>query len=52
MAQSAPANLIGTSVARIDGPLKTTGTAKYSSDHNFPNMVHAIPVQSRSAREK
>ncbi|MGC1385686.1 MAG: xanthine dehydrogenase family protein molybdopterin-binding subunit [Candidatus Acidiferrales bacterium] len=52
MAQSAPANLIGTSVARIDGPLKTTGTAKYTSDHNFPNMVHAIPVQSPIGKGK
>ncbi len=52
MAQSAPANLIGTTVPRIDGPLKTTGTAKYTSDHNFPNMVHAIPVQSPIGKGK
>jgi xanthine dehydrogenase YagR molybdenum-binding subunit len=52
MAQSAPANLIGTTVPRIDGPLKTTGTAKYASDHNFPNMVHAIPVQSPIGKGK
>jgi xanthine dehydrogenase YagR molybdenum-binding subunit len=52
MAQSAPANLIGTTVPRIDGPLKTTGTAKYASDHNFPNIVHAIPVQSPIGKGK
>ena len=40
---------IGTAVPRIDGPLKTTGVAKYSSDHNLPGMVYAIPVQSTVA---
>ncbi len=52
MPQSSPANLIGTSVARIDGPLKTSGTAKYSSDHNFPNMVFAVPVCSTIGKGK
>src|ERR1700761_1496352 len=50
MAQTAAKNLIGTTVPRIDGPLKTSGTAKYSSDHNFPNMVHALPVQATVAK--
>jgi xanthine dehydrogenase YagR molybdenum-binding subunit len=52
MPQSGTPNLIGTSVPRIDGPLKTSGTAKYSSDHNFPNMVHAVPVQSPIGKGK
>jgi xanthine dehydrogenase YagR molybdenum-binding subunit len=52
MAQAATGNLIGTSVPRIDGPLKTSGTAKYTSDHNFPNMVYAVPVQSPIGKGK
>ncbi len=52
MAQAATGNLIGTSVPRIDGPLKTSGTAKYTSDHNFPNMVYAVPVQSSIGKGK
>ncbi len=52
MPPSASPNLIGTSVARIDGPRKTTGTAMYSSDHNFPNMVFAVPVCSTIGKGK
>lgn len=29
---------------RIDGPLKVSGVAKYSSDHNLPGMLYAVPV--------
>ena len=31
---------------RIDGPLKTSGTARYAVDHHFPNLAHAVAVQS------
>jgi xanthine dehydrogenase YagR molybdenum-binding subunit len=41
---------IGTSVPRVDGPLKTTGTAKYAADFNFPNLVYAVPVGSTIAK--
>ncbi len=46
--QSLPnaANIIGAAVPRIDGPLKTTGTARYAVDHDFPNLVHGIAIQS------
>src|ERR1700694_1379694 len=40
------AEIIGSAVPRIDGPLKTTGSARYSLDHDFPRLVHAVAVQS------
>lgn len=40
------ANIIGAAVPRIDGPLKTTGTARYAVDHDFPGLVHGVAVQS------
>lgn len=40
------AGVIGTVVPRIDGPLKTTGSARYAVDHDFPGLVHAVAVQS------
>ncbi len=42
-------SVIGQALARIDGPLKLTGIAKYSSDHNFQNMLYAVPVGSTIA---
>ncbi len=39
-------NIIGAAVPRIDGPLKTSGSAKYAVDHNFPGLVHGVLVQS------
>lgn len=36
--------IIGKPVARIDGPLKVSGTARYASDHFFPRMAYAVPV--------
>lgn len=40
------ASIIGAAVPRIDGPLKTTGTASYALDHDFPGLVHAVAVQA------
>ncbi len=40
------ADIIGATVPRIDGPLKTTGVARYAVDHHFPNLAHAVAVQS------
>jgi xanthine dehydrogenase YagR molybdenum-binding subunit len=42
--------IIGSSLPRVDGPLKTTGTARYASDYNFPGMVYAVPVRSTIAK--
>lgn len=36
--------VLGASTPRIDGPVKTTGKAMYSSDYNFPGLVYAWPV--------
>jgi xanthine dehydrogenase YagR molybdenum-binding subunit len=44
-----PSEIIGAMVPRIDGPAKTTGTARYASDYNFPGMVYAVPVRSTVA---
>lgn len=35
---------VGREMKRIDGPLKVTGNATYTSDHNFPGMLYAVPV--------
>ena len=37
-------SVIGKPQSRIDGPLKTTGAAMYSSDHHFDGLVYAWPV--------
>jgi xanthine dehydrogenase YagR molybdenum-binding subunit len=44
------AEIIGAVVPRIDGPLKTTGTARYSLDHDFPNLAHAVALQATIGR--
>ena len=40
---------VGASLARIDGPLKVSGTAQYTSDYHFPNMLYAQPVSATIA---
>ncbi len=41
---------LGKRISRIDGPLKTTGTAKYSYDINRPKMLWAKLVTSPYAK--
>src|SRR3981081_4687305 len=42
--QRAPLSVIGKAQPRVDGPLKVSGKAMYTSDHNFPGMLYAVPV--------
>jgi CO/xanthine dehydrogenase Mo-binding subunit len=42
-------SIIGEPVDRIDGPPKVTGAAPYPSDFTFPDLAHAVLVQSTIA---
>ncbi|HEY7164006.1 MAG TPA: xanthine dehydrogenase family protein molybdopterin-binding subunit, partial [Candidatus Binatia bacterium] len=35
---------IGRDTPRVDGPLKVTGKAQYTTDFHFPGMLYAVPV--------
>ena len=42
---------IGRGVPRVDGPLKVTGLAKYTSDFHFPGgVLYAVPVEATIAK--
>ncbi|ARP87889.1 xanthine dehydrogenase family protein molybdopterin-binding subunit [Bordetella genomosp. 9] len=43
------AGIIGRATPRIDGPLKVSGRASYTSDFHFPGMLYAVPVCSTIA---
>ncbi|MBU4612747.1 xanthine dehydrogenase family protein molybdopterin-binding subunit [Achromobacter sp. GG226] len=47
--ESLPLGPVGQSTDRIDGPLKVTGHATYTVDHDFPGLVHAMPVGAKIA---
>ena len=49
-AENALPSIIGAAVPRIDGPLKVSGNAMYTSDFHFPGMVYAVPVSSTVAK--
>lgn len=36
--------VIGIATPRIDGPLKVSGSAMYTSDYHFPDLLYAWPV--------
>src|SRR5882762_6039465 len=40
---------IGRSTPRIDGPLKVSGMAQYTSDFHFPGQLYAVPVEATIA---
>src|SRR5262245_17078962 len=43
---------IGRDTRRVDGPLKVTGTAKYSSDFHFPGLLNGVPAEATIANGK
>jgi xanthine dehydrogenase YagR molybdenum-binding subunit len=47
--QEIPESSIGRSTPRVDGPLKVTGTAQYTSDYHFPGQLYAVPVEATIA---
>src|SRR4030081_1472604 len=40
---------IGRGLPRVDGPLKVSGTAQYTSDFHFPGLLYAVPVEATIA---
>src|SRR6202158_2370285 len=40
---------IGRSTPRVDGPVKVSGLAQYTSDFHFPGMLYAVPVEATIA---
>jgi len=46
---SLPDSPIGRNTPRIDGPLKVSGKAQYTSDFHFPGMLYAVPVEATIA---
>ena len=40
---------IGRSTPRVDGPLKVSGKAQYTSDFHFPGVLYAVPVEATIA---
>ncbi|MEP7185137.1 MAG: xanthine dehydrogenase family protein molybdopterin-binding subunit [Rhodanobacter sp.] len=47
-----PLTSVGKPMSRVDGPLKVSGTARYSSDLHFPGMLYAVPVGATVATGK
>jgi xanthine dehydrogenase YagR molybdenum-binding subunit len=47
--ETSTASPIGRSTPRVDGPLKVSGTAQYSSDFRFPGQLYAVPVEATIA---
>ncbi|MEO8564330.1 MAG: xanthine dehydrogenase family protein molybdopterin-binding subunit [bacterium] len=44
--------VLGGALPRIDGPLKVSGTATYTSDVSLPGMLYAVPVRATVASGK
>lgn len=41
--------LIGAATSRVEGPLKVSGAAQYTSDHHFDGMLVGVPVTATIA---
>ena len=52
MPESAQMSIIGKPQPRIDGPLKVSGGAMYATDHHFPGLLYAVPVEATIANGK
>jgi xanthine dehydrogenase YagR molybdenum-binding subunit len=44
------AKYVGRSIARLDGPAKTTGQARFSAEHFYPDLAYAALVYATIAR--
>ena len=49
-ASSMAPSVIGKPRPRVDGPLKVTGSAKYTSDFHLAGMLYAVPVGATIAK--
>ncbi len=47
--ESSTKSPIGKRTPRVDGPLKVTGQAKYTSDFHFPGLLYAVPAEATIA---
>src|SRR5213595_2069437 len=47
-----PTSPIGRDTRRVDGPLKVTGKAQYTSDFHFPGLLYGVPVEATIAKGK
>src|SRR3989442_12968301 len=50
--QTAATSQIGRDPPRVDGPLKVTGKAQYTSDFHFPGLLYGVPVEATIAKGK
>ena len=52
MAANPQLSVIGKPQQRVDGPLKVSGLAMYATDHHFPGLLYAVPVEATIANGK
>src|SRR5213083_1738884 len=50
--QTAATSPIGRDTPRVDGPLKVTGKAQYTSYFHFPGLLYGVPVEATIAKGK